>query len=93
MMRLETWTAVLSPIPAGKRPVTANEVLRNPQITGEVEVVWTIRHPGVVLNSKMRVEDEDGRLYEIRGINELPGRREGFEIRAVSLDKTGATIA
>lgn len=78
---------------ASEQTVGASERIRNPQISGEVEKVWTIRHPGVSLNSSMRVRDSGSRLYEITGITELPGRRQGFEIMARGLDKLQATVA
>lgn len=88
----ETWTEVLE-VWAAKREVGSLEILRQPQIVGQLDAVFTIRHPDRALDSRMRIEDEAGRLYEIRGINELPGRRTGFEIQARGIDKTAGTVA
>ena len=78
---------------ASKRDVRADERIRNPQISGELDAVFVIRHPGVALNSTMRVRDEADRIYQITGITEVEGRRRGFEIMAKGLDKLGATVA
>lgn len=88
----ETWATVVETW-AHKREIQATEVLRNPQIIGELDAIFTIRHPQRELDATMRLRDHADRLYEIRGISSLPGRRVGYEIQARGLDKTGATVA
>lgn len=89
----ETWP-VLFKAWAKRVDVGAREVLRNPQISGTISAIFTIRHPGVSFDARCRIEDDAGRLYEIVAPpTELPGRRRGFEIQAQGLDKLGATVA
>jgi SPP1 family predicted phage head-tail adaptor len=87
----QTWATVVQ-LRAHKAEIGARELVRNPQISADLDAVYKIRHPGLALNSAMRIRDSAGRLYQISGLTELPGRRQGFEIRAKALDKTGATL-
>jgi SPP1 family predicted phage head-tail adaptor len=88
----ETWVPYVT-LWAAKRESGAAEAFRNPQIVSELDAVFEVRHPEKALDATMRVEDEAGRLSEIRGIRELPGRRTGFEIMTRGLDRAGATVA
>lgn len=88
----EVWATVVT-CWASKREIGAAEITRNPDIRSLLDTIFTIRHPAQSLDARMRVQDEAGRLYEIRGLSELPGRRKGFEIQARGLDATGATVA
>ena len=81
---LETWAAMVE--------VSATEVMRNPQIRGELDAVFVIRDPCVSINSRMRIEDSGGRLFEIQGISALPQRGTGYEIMAKGIDRIQATI-
>lgn len=88
----ETWSDLVS-MWAAKREIGAAEVLRNPQVASQLTAVWQIRHPGRSIDATMRLRDDAGRLHEISGIRELPGRRVGFEIMTRGLDEIGATVA
>lgn len=89
---VEPWP-VLTEMWAERIEVGMAEILRTPQIKAELDCRFKIRDPGVSLDASMRIEDEAERLYEIKGIVELPRRGTGFEIMAKGLDRLGATVA
>ena len=89
----ETWATVIE-MWSDWQELGSTEAVRNPLIVGELNAIVTIRHPGVALNSTMRIRRNGGnREYEIRGINQLPKRGAGYEIQVRGLDKTMATVA
>jgi head-tail adaptor len=87
----EIWPPLLT-IWANKLEIGAIDLLRNPQIRAEQKTVFTIRDPGVPLNTGMRIQDDAGRLYQIAAIGELPGRRQGLQIQARGLDQLATTV-
>jgi head-tail adaptor len=87
----EVWPPLLT-IWANKLEIGAIDLLRNPQIRAEQKTVFTIRDPGVQIDTGMRIKDDAKRLYEIAAIGELPGRRRGFQIQARGLDRLATTV-
>jgi SPP1 family predicted phage head-tail adaptor len=88
----ETWAPVTT-VWAEVVEMGAEEQMRAPQIRGVLDAIFRIRMPAIDVDSRMRLQREDGRLYEITGITALTGRRVGLEIQARSLDQTGGTPA
>lgn len=81
-IRTEMW--------AEMREVGASEVLNNPAIKGEVDAVFRILDPDLAIDSRMRIELEDGRVFAITGISALTSDP-GYEIQARGLDRTQST--
>jgi head-tail adaptor len=89
---VEVWSVIMS-VWASKHEIGAAELIRNPQVKAEMEAIFTIRTPEQPIDPSMRVEDDAGRLYEIAGITELPGRRVGLEIRGRHLERSTVPMA
>jgi head-tail adaptor len=84
------WQPLAPNVPASREDIGGAESERNPQVKAEFDVVFVTRWLNVGINAGMRIQDEDGRVYEIRSITPEPGRRAGYRIIARNLDALGA---
>ena len=90
-----TWPVLLT-LRAGREDIGGREIFRGSGLAAEFDRRYTIREPNVDLDATMRLRDpagEDGELFEISRIGELPAPAEGLEILATAVDRTGRVAA
>ena len=72
------WQPLARDVPAQRREIGGREIERNPQVMAELDTVFRTRWLNISIDTSMRIEDEDGRQFEIRSIAALPGPARGF---------------